>query len=182
MERKIEAKLMNWKNERFQALLIKGARQIGKSYSVEHFLAKEFRSYKEVNFANDAFALESFQLIKDYDDFEAKLSLLFGDVADDSNVAIFFDEIQLLYHRRRQVFVIEKDGEPLPIEIKSGKSNPDCTYNHKALNHCLSTNHSIRDAYVFSEENIFQESDVITNYPTYLIAFLENDRPNPFED
>lgn len=60
MERKIEAKLMNWKNERFQALLIKGARQIGKSYSVEHFLAKEFRSYKEVNFANDAFALESF--------------------------------------------------------------------------------------------------------------------------
>jgi len=68
------------------------------------------------------------------------------------------------------------------METKSWKSNPYCTYNHNAMSHCLSNSPSIHNAYVFSEENIFQESSLITNFPIYLIAFLESDKPNPFED
>ena len=103
MERKIEQRLLKWKNTRFQALLVKGARQIGKTYSIETFLNKEYKVVKEVNFANNATALEAFSNLKNYEDFEVKLALIFGDVTNDDKSVVFFDEIQLIYRRRDEM-------------------------------------------------------------------------------
>ena len=89
MKRKIEEKLAYWKESRNQALLVKGARQIGKTYIIEHFIKKEFKSYKEVNFANNPLALEAFSTLKDYDDFKLKLALIFGDINDSRDSVIF---------------------------------------------------------------------------------------------
>lgn len=47
MKRKIYDKLVEWKQQRKgeTALMVEGARRVGKSYMVEEFAKKEYRSY-----------------------------------------------------------------------------------------------------------------------------------------
>lgn len=53
MERSIHDQLIEWKENKFQkVLLLRGARQKGKTWSVRN-LAKGFKYYLEVNFKND---------------------------------------------------------------------------------------------------------------------------------
>lgn len=74
-------------------------------------------------------------------------------------------------------FLLERNGEILPIEIKSGKD-----YNkHSALNNLLSNpDYSIKEAYVFQNENVNTKGK-ITYYPIYMLMFIENKilLPNP---
>lgn len=53
-KRKIYRKLLDWKTEAAgsKALLIEGARRIGKSTIVEEFAAREYRSYILIDFNN----------------------------------------------------------------------------------------------------------------------------------
>ena len=52
-KRKIYNKILEWKNNRSDkyALLVRGARRVGKSTIVEEFASKEFRSYILLDFA-----------------------------------------------------------------------------------------------------------------------------------
>ena len=52
MKRKIYDKLLNWKNESNGkvALLIKGAKRVGKSYIVEKFAKENYKSYILIDF------------------------------------------------------------------------------------------------------------------------------------
>ena len=52
MKRKIYSQLLDWKNTRKGevALLIEGARRIGKSYIVEEFAKNEYTSYILIDF------------------------------------------------------------------------------------------------------------------------------------
>ena len=54
MRRKIYDKLLEWKKDHKgdTALLIEGARRIGKSYIVEEFARKEYESYILVDFSD----------------------------------------------------------------------------------------------------------------------------------
>lgn len=79
-------------------------------------------------------------------------------------------------------FVIELDEKTIPFEIKFGKNNPDSTYDHIALSHCLEDNRQNKQAYIFGETNVFHENDRIIDFPIYLISFLVNDKINPFLD
>ena len=66
-------------------------------------------------------------------------------------------------------FVIEFEGEALPLEVKSGK---DYT-KHRALNLVLeSPNYHIQNAIVFCNENI-EVKDQIFYCPIYIAGFLE---------
>lgn len=66
-------------------------------------------------------------------------------------------------------FVIEYEGNILPIEVKSGK---DYT-KHSALNNCLSNaEYAIKEAFVFANCNIAKEGK-ITYLPIYMIGFVE---------
>ena len=50
MKRLVEKKILNWKNSnRRKPLIIRGARQVGKTWLVETFLAKEFDSFVKIN-------------------------------------------------------------------------------------------------------------------------------------
>ena len=53
--RKIYKEILEWKEERSEkyALLIKGARRVGKSTIVEEFAKKEFKSYILIDFAHN---------------------------------------------------------------------------------------------------------------------------------
>ena len=71
-------------------------------------------------------------------------------------------------------FVVELDGEVLPLEIKSGKDYKK----HSALNNVLSTeNYNIKKALVFSQGNVVVKDKRIY-LPIYMIMFLKNKKLN----
>ena len=71
-------------------------------------------------------------------------------------------------------FVVELDGEILPLEIKSGKDYK----RHSALNNVLSTeNYNIKKALVFSQGNV-EVKDKRIYLPIYMIMFLKNRKLN----
>lgn len=81
MKRKIYQKLLNWKKERKGdvALLIEGARRIGKSYIVEEFARNEYESYILVDFSKvNPQVIEFFNLyLDDLDTLFLNLELYF---------------------------------------------------------------------------------------------------------
>jgi predicted AAA+ superfamily ATPase len=68
-------------------------------------------------------------------------------------------------------FLIEYNGNVLPIEVKSGKDYK----RHSALTNILGvTNYSMKEAFVFSNYNVSVEGRVVY-YPIYMSMFLKND-------
>ena len=54
LERKITAELINWKNrEDKRALLVKGARQVGKTFIIEKFAKENYKHYININFVEN---------------------------------------------------------------------------------------------------------------------------------
>ncbi len=69
-------------------------------------------------------------------------------------------------------FLVEQDGNVLPVEIKSGK---DYT-KHAALSHVLSNaDYGIPKAYMFHNGNV-SVSGKISYYPIYMIMFVEREQ------
>ncbi len=67
-------------------------------------------------------------------------------------------------------FVIERDGQALPIEVKSGK---DYTI-HSAMTNCLNNKeYNINEGIVFANCNVSKKNK-ITYLPIYMAMFLEN--------
>lgn len=82
-------------------------------------------------------------------------------------------EFELYYFNSKKQgeldFLIELNGEVLPIEIKSGK---DYT-KHAALNNVLGNeDYAISNAYVFYNGNICTQGKVIY-YPIYMLMFVQ---------
>lgn len=82
MRRKIYQELLKWKNEKQgkTALLLEGARRIGKSYIVEAFGRNEYKSYILVDFNDmDEELLNIFEhYLSNRDELFLRLSLHFG--------------------------------------------------------------------------------------------------------
>ena len=69
-------------------------------------------------------------------------------------------------------FVIEQNGNVLPIEIKSGKDYK----RHNALKNVMeTTNYAIKQAVVFCNDNI-RAKDNILYCPIYMLMFLSNEK------
>ncbi len=94
MERKIDAYLKQWKESRIrQPLLLRGARQVGKTYSVTAFGRAEFDDMVMVNFE------ERPELGNCFSDFDPKgiidrLSILTREIIRPGRTLLFLDEIQ----------------------------------------------------------------------------------------
>lgn len=81
------------------ALLIDGARQVGKTYIVRAVGQKLFKNFIEVNMLEDSLQDRLFADIKTVQDFYLQLSLLAGDkMKEKSNTLVFIDEIQAYPH------------------------------------------------------------------------------------
>lgn len=98
MRRKIYEKLLEWKSRNGEsALLIKGARRVGKSYIVEEFAKKEYKSYIKIDF-NDI-PEDTLNLIidnlHDRDRLFSYLQLTYKISLFERESLIMFDEIQL---------------------------------------------------------------------------------------
>ncbi len=94
MERLIEKQFDQWKrSKRRKPLLIKGARQVGKTYIVREF-GKTFKSYVEINFELLKDAQEIFKTDLNPDRIVRDLSLLTQTRIDPGSTLLFLDEIQ----------------------------------------------------------------------------------------
>lgn len=114
MKRKIYSRLLEWKQTEADecALLIDGARRVGKSYIAEEFAKNEYRSYLLVNFAK---APESIKLL--FDQYQEQLDVLFLKLSEfygarlyERESLVIFDEVQECPKAREAVKHLVADG------------------------------------------------------------------------
>ncbi|MCQ2202239.1 MAG: AAA family ATPase [Bacteroidales bacterium] len=123
MRRKIYSQLLEWKEKRSkkEALLIDGARRVGKSWIVEEFAKKEFKSYILIDFseASDTM-LDVFRTYRGkWDEFFMHLQLESGKKLYPGESLIVFDEIQKFPEAREMVKYLVQDGRYAYIETGS---------------------------------------------------------------
>jgi hypothetical protein len=121
--RKIYAKLLDWKENAkgSKALLIEGARRIGKSTIAQEFGNAEYRSVLLIDFNNvSATVLDAFNNhINDLDTFFMILSTEYGVKLYPRESLIIFDEIQQFSKARQSVKYLVQDGRYDYIETGS---------------------------------------------------------------
>lgn len=121
-KRKIYNQLVQWKKESNgkSALLIEGARRIGKSTIVEEFAKNEYEDYLLLDFAQESDQiLENFKNIGDLKTFFRNLFLLKGKELASRKSLIIFDEVQLYPKARQAIKYLVKDGRYDYIETGS---------------------------------------------------------------
>ena len=120
--RKIYEKMLDWKQSRngSTALLIKGARRVGKSTIAEEFARREYKSYIVVDFADAPPALwDVIKNISDRDSFFLQLQFIYGVQLIERESVIIFDEIQKCPEARQAIKYLVKDGRYDYIETGS---------------------------------------------------------------
>ncbi|MBO7472463.1 MAG: ATP-binding protein, partial [Ruminococcus sp.] len=120
--RKIYDEILEWKENRSEkyALLIKGARRVGKSTIAEEFAKKEFKSYIMIDFAHTSKEIkELFDDTYDLDFFFLQLQQLTGTRLYEKESVIIFDEVQLLPKARQAIKYLVADGRYKYIETGS---------------------------------------------------------------
>lgn len=121
-KRKIYSKLLDWKNNDSgkTALLIEGARRIGKSTIVEEFAKNEYDSYILIDFAFASDELHDlFKNINDLDYFFLQLQLFYGVRLEERKSLIIFDEVQFNPLARQSIKKLVADGRYDYIETGS---------------------------------------------------------------
>lgn len=107
LHRDIDLELFNWKNDpEKKPLLLRGARQIGKSSTVRN-LGKSFPYYIEINFELEPELTAIFETLTDINELCRQISLLKGIKIKDGQTLLFLDEIQvssLVIHKLRYFY------------------------------------------------------------------------------
>ena len=123
LKRKAYDKLLAWKNEcnGSRAILVEGARRIGKSTIVEEFAKNEYKSYILIDFAKVSdTVIDAFEKHKNnFDELFMILSLEYGIKLFKRESAIIFDEVQLYPQARQLIKYLVADGRYDYIETGS---------------------------------------------------------------
>ena len=128
-KRKIYEKLLEWKNSpvKNSALLIEGARRVGKSTIVEEFAKREYEDYLLIDFMYETDEMKNlFKDLKNLDLFFSNFFLLAGKTLKPGSL-IIFDEIQFCPLARQGIKRFVKDGRYDYIETGSLLSIRDNT-------------------------------------------------------
>ncbi len=121
-KRKLYDKLLQWKSEQAgkTALLLKGARRVGKTTLAMQFASNEYKSFICVDFAIAPQAVrELFADLSDLDYFFMQLQLLYSTQLYEKQSVIIFDEIQRLPLARQAIKYLVQDGRYHYIETGS---------------------------------------------------------------
>lgn len=121
-KRKLYEKLLDWKNNRSgrTAVLIEGARRVGKSTLARQFAENEYESYVMIDFSivkKDI--LELFDSIADLDYFFLQLQFRLGVSLKQRKSLIIFDEVQMCPKARQAIKHLVADGRYDYIETGS---------------------------------------------------------------
>ncbi len=121
-KRKIYNEILEWKQNRSDkyALLIKGARRVGKSTIAEEFAKNEFKSYIIIDFAHTSREIINlFDDLYNLDFFFLQLQQFTGVRLYENESVIIFDEVQLLPKARQAIKYLVADGRYKYIETGS---------------------------------------------------------------
>lgn len=121
-KRKIYEKIKEWKDDSNgkTALLIEGARRVGKSTIVKEFAENEYMKYIFIDFSIVSNSVrELFNDLSDLNYFFLQLQLLYHVELEARNSVIVFDEVQLCPKARQAIKVLVKDGRYDYIETGS---------------------------------------------------------------
>ena len=138
-KRKLYDKMLQWKNERAgsTALLIKGARRVGKSTLAEEFAKREYESY----------------ILIDFTETLAEVKELFGDL---SNLNTLFFQLQFHFHKRlipRKSVIIFDEVQACPLARQAIKRLvKDGRYDYIETGSLISIKKNIKDIRIPSEE------------------------------
>ena len=131
--RKIESELERfYENDGKEALLIDGARQVGKTTIIRAFAQKHFDHFIEINFIKTPQAQALFQDLQDEKEFQVRLSAFVKRPLLSAKTLIFFDEVQRCPEVVTYIkFLVEAghyyyilSGSLLGVELKNLRSAP----------------------------------------------------------
>lgn len=121
--RKAYVKLLQWKElaAGTSAVLLEGARRIGKSTIVEEFAKNEYDDYMILDFARENRDVQNLFIddMDDLDSFFRNLFLLKGRDLKGKNCVLIFDEVQLFPKARQAIKYLVADGRYDYIETGS---------------------------------------------------------------
>ena len=132
LNRKIEKDILNWLQNENKALLIDGARQVGKTYIIRKVLNEKKYSYNEFNLLKSPEIVELLKTSESVDDLITNLSLFAEHPFEKGKTVIFFDEIQEFKELATKIkFWVDEgsfkfifSGSLLGVELKNIKSAP----------------------------------------------------------
>lgn len=134
LKRKIESQLLEWKNTKKQScLLVKGARQVGKTYIIDKFGKKYYKHYTYINFIENPGYAAIFAGDLDVDNLIKQISIRVNNAQlEPYETLIFIDEIQHCPNARTALKFLAQDerfdviasGSLLGINYKNVPSFP----------------------------------------------------------
>lgn len=140
LKRKIYRKLLEWKknSQGKKAILIEGARRIGKSTVCEEFGKNEYKSYLLIDFAKEPEEIREYfsKYIHDPDTLFMLLSAYYGKKLYERDSLIIFDEVQMYPAARMAVKYLVEDGR----------------YDYMETGSLISIKENVRDIVIPSEE------------------------------
>ena len=132
VRRTIDSYLDKFYRETSKALLVTGARQVGKTYSIRQSARRNFDIFIEVNFITSPEAVNVFRGTKDTNEILARLSAFVSQPLVKGRTLIFFDEVQVYPEIVTQIkFLVDEgsyryvmSGSLLGIELNNLRSEP----------------------------------------------------------
>ncbi|MFQ6793186.1 MAG: ATP-binding protein [Thomasclavelia sp.] len=133
MKRKIFDDLMKWKKQsNKKPLIIKGARQVGKTYIIREFAKAAYNDLVEINFERDLEFIELFKNTRNPREILQYCEIAFIDKTFDENTLFFMDEIQACSDALTALKFLSEDfpcdiicsGSMLGVAIASTSSFP----------------------------------------------------------
>ncbi len=123
LKRKIYNSLLAWKKDSAgtRAILIEGARRIGKSTVCEEFGKNEYKSYLVIDFSQATEEVKNYfnNHLNDLDTFFMMLSTAYGVKLYERESLVIFDEVQMFPKARQSIKHLVKDGRYDYIETGS---------------------------------------------------------------
>lgn len=138
-KRKVYDKLLEWKekNSKEHAVMLEGARRVGKSTIAKEFAKNNYRSFMVIDFSNvKKDVLSCFDYISDLDLFFLRLQTALDVVLYKGESLIIFDEVQLFPKARQAIKHLVLDGR----------------YSYLETGSLISINKNVKDIVIPSEE------------------------------
>ena len=152
LKRKAYQKLVEWKNtHRNNCLMVKGARQVGKTYLIREFGKKEYKSFVEINFIKNQELKQIFAGTLDAESVYKRMTAMINGVnLVKGDTLIFLDEIQACGSARTALKFLAEDGR---FDVITSGSLLGLTYGEDA------------------DENTEEPESVPTGYETFLMMY-----------
>ncbi len=120
LTRRLYTTLLKWKEQAHKkAMLVTGARQVGKTTLIRRFGTEQYEHFVELNFLENPKAREIFQAGRDVKTFIMGMTALLGTSPVPGKTLIFFDEIQACPDARTAIKFLVEDGRFDYIEADS---------------------------------------------------------------